>query len=128
MFDNLFRSLKADNTNEQGALRRKHSRRDCDQCVIKIGDKTYPVDNWSLGGFMINADSRTFSAKDAVDAVLKFKLSNKIIDVTHTAKVVRKTNSKVAFQFAPVPRDIRGKLQSVIDDHVTSQFANSQIA
>ena len=80
MFDNLFRSLKADNTNEQGALRRKYSRRDCDQCVIKIGDKTYPVDNWSLGGFMINADSRTFSAKDAVDAVLKFKLSNKIID------------------------------------------------
>jgi len=128
MFDTLFRNLKADNSNEEGALRRKYTRRDCDQCVIKIDDKTYPVSDWSLGGFSINADGRNFGVKDAVNMVLKFKLSNRIIDVSHSAKVVRKTQNKVAFQFAPIPRDVRGKLQSVVDDHVTSQFANSQIA
>ncbi len=128
MFDTLFRSLKADNSNEQGALRRKYTRRDCDHVVIKIDDKTYPVGDWSLGGFSINADGRSFGVKDAVEMVLKFKLSNRIIEVPHKAKVVRKTNNKVAFQFAPVPRDVRGKLQSVVDDHVASQFANSQIA
>ena len=128
MFGTLFASLKADNNNEMPNHRRKYSRRDCDQCIIKIDGKSYPVEDWSLGGFAIKADSRTFSSQEPVEMTLKFKLSNKIIDIAHKATVVRKTRNKVGFEFAPITRAIRGKFQSVVDDYVTSEFARSQMA
>ena len=128
MFGTLFASLRADNNNEAPAYRRKHSRRDCDQCIIKIDGKAYPVEDWSLGGFAIKTDGRVFSSAEPLDMTLKFKLSNKIIDIAHKAKIVRKGRNKVAFEFTPITRGVRGQLQSVVDDYVASQFARSQMA
>lgn len=126
MFANFFSSLRADNTNDQYAARRKYSRRESDQCVSVIDGKTYPVDNWSLGGLAIQADERMFGIDNEVSVVLKFKLSQKIVDVPHRARVVRKGRNRIAFEFKPLTQQIRNNFQNVVDDYVASQFAASQ--
>ena len=128
MFEKLFSSLRADNNNEPHAARRKYTRRDCDKCVGEINGRTYPVENWSLGGILINSDERSFGVDETVDVNLKFKLRDEILQVPHRARVVRKARNKVAFQFDALPRTMRGQLQKVVDDYVTSEFANSQMA
>jgi len=126
MFGRLFSSLKAENNNEPHTARRRYTRRDCDRCVTVINGKTYPVENWSLGGVMLNVDEREFGTLDEVNMTLKFKLRDSIIDVPHAAKVVRKTKSKIAFEFRPLTQQIRSNFQNVVDDYVASQFAASQ--
>jgi len=126
MFGRLFSSLKADNSNEAHTARRKYTRRDCDRCVTVINGKTYPVENWSLGGVLVNADEREFSAQDEMNIVLKFKLREDIVDVPHDARIIRKGRNKIAFEFKPLTQQIRSNFQNVVDDYVASQFAASQ--
>ena len=126
MFGRLFSSLKAGNSNEPKTVRRRHTRRDCDRCVTVINGQTYPVENWSLGGVLISSDERTFGLDDIVGMTMRFRLRDEIVDVPHSAKVVRKTKNKVAFQFKPLTQQIRTNFQNVVDDHVASQFAASQ--
>ena len=126
MFGQLFANLKADNNNEPVAARRRYTRRDVDRCVTVINGKTYPVENWSLGGVCITSDEREFGVNDDHEMVIKFKLRDEIVDVPHGGRVVRKGNNKVAFEFRPLTRDTRGRFQNVVDDYVASQFAASQ--
>lgn len=126
MFGRLFASLKADNNNEPHAARRRYTRRDCDKCVTVINGKTYPVENWSLGGLMINSDEREFGVNDEVGMTMRFRLRDDIIDVPHKGRVVRKGSNKVAFEFRPLTQQIRSNFQNVVDDYVASQFAASQ--
>lgn len=126
MFNTLFANLRAGNTNEPPASQRRFSRRDCDTCVVIIGDNTYPVENWSMGGALINVDSRPFGLDNEIDITLRFKMRDDVIDVSQRARVIRKTNNKVAFEFAPLTRQTRSQFQNVIDDYVTSRFADSQ--
>lgn len=126
MFGRLFSSLKDEPVSADPSARRRHNRRECDKCVTVINGKTYPVENWSLGGIMIQADERLFSSEDEVNMTLKFRLREDIIDVNHIAKVVRKSKNKVAFQFKPLTQQIRTNFQNVVDDYVASQFAASQ--
>lgn len=126
MFGHLFANLKAENNNEPAAARRRYTRRDVDRCVTVINGKTYPVENWSLGGVCITSDEREFGVDDEHDITIKFKLRDDIMDVPHAGRVVRKGNNKVAFEFRPLTRDTRGRFQNVVDDYVASQFAASQ--
>ncbi|MCB1720380.1 MAG: PilZ domain-containing protein [Rhodospirillales bacterium] len=126
MFGQLFSSLKAGNSNEEQSVRRRHARRDCDRCVTVINGQTYPVENWSLGGVLISSDERQFGLEDEVGVTMRFRLRDNIIDVPHSAEVVRKTKNKVAFRFKPLTQQIRSNFQNVIDDYVASQFAASQ--
>jgi len=126
MFGQLFANLKADNNNEPAAARRRYTRRDMDRCVTVINGKTYPVENWSLGGVCIMSDEREFGVNDEIDLTVKFKLRDEIMDIPHAGRVVRKGNNKVAFEFKPLTRSTRSMLQNVVDDYVASQFAASQ--
>lgn len=126
MFAGFFSSLIANNGNDPKTARRRYSRRDCDQCVGLIDGKTYPIENWSLGGAQIHADERAFGIGEEIGITLKFKLSQKVMEVAHRARIVRKGRGKIAFEFAPLPQQIRNNFQNVIDDYVTSQFAASQ--
>lgn len=108
--------------------RRRFPRREVDQCVGVIDGQTFPIDNWSAGGLLINADSRMFGVNDTVDVILKFKLSRGVIDVIHKARVVRKSSQKVAFEFAPLTAHVQNMFQNVVDDYVVSKFADSQMA
>ena len=127
MFGSLLTGLKADNTNEQFSTRRRFSRRSCDNSVVIIDGQIYPVDNWSMGGVAINGDTRSFGVNTTVDMVIKFKLSNTVIDLAHTARVVRKNAHRVAFEFEPLSGKVRKGFQTVIDDYVSSRFAESQL-
>lgn len=127
MFGTLFAGLKADNSNDQMSTRRQFSRRSCDKSVVVIDGQIYPVENWSMGGVAINGDTRSFGVNVSVDVTMKFKLSDGVIDLPHTARVVRKTPDSVAFEFEPLPRDMQRGLQTVVDDYVAAKFAASHM-
>jgi len=127
MLGNILSGLKANNdTNNYENSRRKHARRDIDQCISMVGNKPYPVIDWSQGGLQIMGDERRFGLNEEHEIVLKFKLSNSIIEVPHTAKVIRKSRERVSFQFAPLTKKTRGNFQNVIDDYTAREFADSQ--
>lgn len=127
MFGSLFAGLKADNTNEQFSTRRRFSRRSCDSSVVIINGQIYPVENWSMGGVAINGDTRSFGVNTSVDMMIKFKLSDHVVDLKHTARVIRKNAHRVAFEFEPLNSKVRKGFQTVIDDYVSSRFAESQL-
>jgi hypothetical protein len=127
MFGSFFSGLKAENTNEQFSTRRRFSRRSCDSSVAMIGDQIYPVENWSMGGLAIQGDTRQFGVDETVAVTLKFKLSDGVVDLPHQARIVRKTAERVALEFEPLTSAVRKGMQSVIDDYVSSRFAESQL-
>ena len=109
------------------ASRRLYPRRISDQCVGFLEGKAHPVLDWSPGGLRMFADPRPMEIGQEVDVELKFHLREQLVNVKHTAKVVRKSNESVSFQFMPISNDIRKTFQSVIDDFNAREFAGSQI-
>ena len=108
--------------------RRKSPRRMADNCVSMIDGKAYPVHNWSDGGLLVQADERLFAMAAPVDITMKFRLSGKIVDIPHRGRVIRKMRDRLAIQFDPLTREINQKFQQVIDDYVTREFMESQLA
>ncbi|MGQ0526460.1 MAG: PilZ domain-containing protein [Alphaproteobacteria bacterium] len=107
--------------------RRVAPRRAQDQCVSVIAGKTFPVENWSMGGVLVYGDGRLFPMESEIDVILKFRLRNEVVEVPHKAKVVRKTYHNIALQFVPLTQGIRKSFQAVVDDYVSGQFADSQL-
>lgn len=128
MFGRLFSNLQPDNHNKSVTSRRRYARRSCDQCVTIINEKTYPVDNWSMGGLLMYGDGRIFAVNDEIDVTLRFKLQDRVLDIPNKARVVRKHDDKVAFQFTALPKKIKDSLQSVVDDYASARFAEGQPA
>ena len=129
MLQTLLSSLKGEASNDAQALstNRRHPRRTVDRCVAVIHGRTFPVENWSLGGILIAADDRLFGKDQDIELTVKFRLRNTIIDVTLNGHVVRKSTGKIAVRFEPLSQFIRRRFQQVIDDSVAAEFANSQI-
>ena len=92
-----------------------------------INGKIYPVENWSMGGLLIAADDRLFAVEESFEMTMKFKLRDSILDISHTASVVRKSQSRVAMQFKPMTKAIRDNFQQVVDDFVSRNFIDSQL-
>jgi hypothetical protein len=126
MFENIISTLQFSG-DEPAKSKRKHERRTVDHCVGVINGKTYPVQDWSEGGVLIFGDSKPFGLQDEVDVTMKFKLREDMIDVDARAKVIRKSSDRVAFEFFPIARQAHKAFQSVIEDHITAQFADSQL-
>ena len=114
-------------SNDDAITRRRYTRRSCDVCVAVIDGKTYPTQDWSLGGLLIYGDARPFALDGKQDVLLKFKLQDKVIEVKHQAKVVRKSLNNIAFEFEPLTAQIRKYFQNVVDDYVANEFADSQL-
>lgn len=125
MLYNILRSFARKDA-EPGEKRRRFTRRAGDTCVVELTGRTYPVENWSLGGVLVFGDEKRFGIGDKVDINLKFKLTNGILDLPHKAKVVRKGMNKVALEFAPLTRKLRQDFQMIVDDRVANDFAKSQ--
>ncbi|MCB1682714.1 MAG: PilZ domain-containing protein [Rhodospirillales bacterium] len=126
MFGKIFSSFKSkDETDDQS--RRQFARRNGDHCVSVINGKIYPVENWSMGGFLIAADDRLFGVTDAFDVTMKFKLRNSILDIPHSAMVVRKSHNRVALEFKPMTKAIKSHFQQVVDDVISQGFVDSQL-
>lgn len=96
--------------------RRIHERRENDVCIVAIGDRQYPVKDWSKGGICIETDSRTFGLGDEAAFKLKFRTTSKVVDIEHFANVVRKTKNEVAFKFAPTTQKLMSRFEDIIKD------------
>ena len=128
MFENIISTLQLQGDEPQTKTKRRHERRNVDHCVGVIDGKTYPVQDWSEGGVLVFGDSKPFALNSEVDVTMKFKLRDEMLDVEHRARVVRKSSNNVAFEFAPISKQIHKAFQSVIEDYVTAQFVDSQQA
>lgn len=126
MLTDILDTLKISASNDDMDSRRTHERREMDSCVGIIDGKAYPIQNWSSGGVLLTGDDRSFSMNDSKTITMKFKLADKIMDVTHTGQILRKARDKFVLQFAPLTHDVNRKFKQVIDDYVTQEFANSQ--
>ena len=127
MFGNILASLKTDTTATTKPSRRRYSRRNCDKCVSVIDDKMFPVIDWSIGGVQIAGDERAFGMNQEVEVMMKFQLRDDILNVPQKARVVRKNRSRIAFEFEPLNKETRAKLQSVVDDQIAREFTESQM-
>jgi len=126
MFSALLEAVKSTSHNDQIISKRQHPRRETDRCVALINGQIHPVKNWSIGGLLIDTDSRLFGIDNEIDIVLQFKLRERMMNITHRGKVVRKSKDTVAFEFLPISENIKKDFQTVIEDFVTGQFADSQ--
>ena len=127
MLQTLLSSLKAGASNDSESSNRRYPRRSVDRCVVVIHGRTFPVENWSLGGLLLQADERLFGKDQDIDLLIKFKLRNNILDVKHRGVVLRKAPGKVAIEFEPLSSMIKRQFQQVVDDHVAGEFAQSQV-
>ena len=128
LFTDLIASLKAENNNSEYEVKRRHTRRDGDHCVAVIDGSIYPVQNWSMGGTLIRADERLFGVNDEIPVTMKFKLGNGIRDIPQLAKVIRKSHGRIALQFAPLTQNTQRVFQRVINDCMSTEFVESQMA
>ena len=116
------------NANYEQETRRATPRRAADNCVSMIDGKAYPVHNWSDGGVLIHADERLFSVDAPIELTLKFRLRDRLLDIAQRGKVIRKGRDRLAIQFEPLSRDVSRKFKQVVDDYVTREFMESQMA
>jgi len=126
MFKELIDNLMVSASNDDVDSRRTHERRASDSCIAVINGKAYPVQNWSQGGILLTGDAREYEQHDIQDIAIKFKIEDRVIDVEHKGRVLRKGHNDFVIQFAPLTKDVDKKFQHVIDDDNARQFANSQ--
>lgn len=115
-------------SNDQNDSRRATPRHKAGNCIVLIDGKAYPVHNWSEGGLLIQGDDRMFSTDAPVELTMKFRLGNRLLDIAQRGHIVRKTRNALAVQFDAVQQDVSRKFKQVIDDMVTREFADSQLA
>ena len=100
-------------------------RRKCDQCISEIDGQNHPVEDWSMGGVKVFGDFRTYTVGQEVPVTMKFKIQENILNIEHSAQIIRKLNDAVALQFTPLTREVRTNFQKVIDDYNIREFAGS---
>lgn len=127
MLSDILNSLKITASNDDFDSRREHERREMDSCVGIIDGKAYPIQNWSTGGVLITGDDRQFTVNETKTITLKFKIADRVMDVTHTGRVLRKAKDKLVLQFAPLTGDVNKKFKQVVDDYMAQEFVNSQM-
>jgi len=114
IFSKLIKAMGPVSNQNMSHSRRLHERRISDTCIITIGDRQYPVKDWSKGGVCIEADSRTFGVGDPANFTLKFRVDDQVIDVSHKASVLRKTKGSVILEFQPLTNSVEEKFETVL--------------
>lgn len=104
---------RASNDNPEPS-RRRFPRRTADRCVLRLDEKSFPVQDWSRCGVLITADSREFS--DApVMAALTFHSGNEVIEIPVEMQLARGTDRMAAFNFLQVAADADRLFDQVIE-------------
>lgn len=128
MLSTILNSMRISASNDDRTNMRSHHRREMDSCVGIIDGKIYPIKNWSEGGaLMTGLEYFHIEENQEKEITLKFKLAEKIMDIKHKGKILRRAQDKFAIQFAPLTQDVEMGFKKVMDDYVTQQFANSQV-
>jgi len=128
MLQSFLSSLRASASNDSStSTRRRHARRDTDQCVAVVCGQTFPVENWSFGGVLLMGDDRLFGNGQDLDVTMKYKLNSAILDVPLRGKVIRKNSLRIAVEFDATTNTVQRYFMQVVDDSVAREFANSQV-
>lgn len=128
MIKEWIESLTFTPSNDDQDMRRQYARRHADSAIATIDGHSYGVENWSEGGLLLNGDDKGFGVDQDVDMVMKFKLADKVLEVPQTGRIIRKAKNKFAIQFGPLTDMASRGFKQVIDDAVTREFADSQMA
>lgn len=126
MFENILDKLNISASNDDVDSRRSSERREMDQCIGIIDGKAYPIQNWSNGGVLLQGDDRTFAVNDIKNITMKFKVADRVMDVNHVGRVLRKGRDKFVLQFSPLTDEVSNRFKQVVDDYVTQEFIASQ--
>lgn len=119
-------AFSATPANDTADERRREERRTQDLCVLVIDEQAYPVHDWSVGGILFEAPQSHFKLNQHCTLTMKFKLHDRIVDVTHKGEVIRKSRDKIAIQFDPLSADVRKKFDMI--KRYRSGTASSQIS
>lgn len=114
--------LKTVSNDDGPSARRKSERRSQDTCVIVVDGTQYPVVDWSMGGAQIEAQGRQFQPGESVDFTIKFRLSDRVLDVSHSAKILRTSKSRIALEFDQLPGEAQTAFRDVVSDATNQQF------
>lgn len=115
-------------SNDDEDMRRKYARRAADSAIVTIDGQSYGVENWSEGGVLLSGNEKTFGIDQPLNMIMKFKLNDRILEVPQDGRIVRKANNKFAVQFGALTQMASRSFKQVIDDAVTREFAESQMA
>ena len=126
MLDNILDKLSLSASNDDVSSKRAHERRKMDSCIGVIDGKAYPIENWSNGGVLLHGDDRIFSIDDTKSITMKFKIADRVMDVSHMGRILRKGRDKFVLQFSPLTQEVDRKFKQVVDDYVTQEFISSQ--
>lgn len=121
----MFSNITPQSPANEASSRRKFTRRRCDRCVAQIDEQTYPIEDWSLGGVRVFADSKMFSKGKKVTMNMKFKLRDRLIDIPLSGTIIRKAKNHIAIEFDALSAQIRSSFQCVVDDHFDQILANA---
>jgi hypothetical protein len=116
-FATILTRMRTTISNDDQGNKRRHPRRRTDQCVGIVNGKTFPVEDWSIGGVLLSGDDRVFTLNDNTDITLKFAFKNDIKTVTHSGRIVRKMKDRFAIEFSPLTPDVSKNFQDVISEY-----------
>lgn len=109
--------MKAHVGNDVADRAERAPRRAVDVSICEIDGTVYPVTNWSASGILIAGDERLFAQGEELDIKLRFRLSDRILEIPHSGKIARKTRGGFALHFDPLPVDAQSGFTEVIDDY-----------
>ena len=122
--------LGDDSLNGAPRPRREPLRYPGTQTQVTVGDETFSVKDWSLGGLCFETMTvSALRAGDIVDFKLTFRLPHETIEVIQAGQVVRVGPYGVAAAFlVPLAAENQRLLRRAIDGFHTQSFLESQIA
>lgn len=126
MLSDILDNMKLSASNDDMDSRRTSERREMDSCIGIIDGQSYPIQNWSNGGVLLQGDDRIFGIDEIKNITIKFKLADRVMDISHSGRILRKGRDKFVLQFSPLTQEIDRKFKYVVDDHLAQEFVNSQ--
>lgn len=133
MFDKMLSLLGVRNLTSQDGQeesRRKHIRHETLHAEVVVGDHSYNICDWGMGGvFFETTSDAKLNAGDKIPAILRFRFPHETIVIQQQARVIRTARrGGIAAEFSPLPTPIRRQFQRVLDNLHTHNFIESQIA
>lgn len=126
MWKKILDRFEMKSNDNEGQTRRRFPRRAMDTCAISINGTTYPIKDWSKTGALFATDGNVFEEGQALPVIMKFRLTDQIMEVSLDARVIRAHSSGVAIEFTNVSHDAEQAFNRVIDHALSADFAETQ--
>jgi hypothetical protein len=128
MWKKIINSFDRKSNDNENHTRRRFPRRAIDTCAISINGTTYPIKDWSKTGALFAADGRLFEENATVPATMKFRMSDTVMEVALSARIIRAHASGVALEFLNVDHDTHQAFNRVIDHAIAQGFEEEKFA